>query len=94
MAIPSLIKQPTEDRLYGMDFAALLSSGESLAGITSVVATPTGLTLSGSPSIAGTFAQQRILGGTAGIKYTVTFIVTTTQSNTLEGEGILQVKDI
>lgn len=94
MSTPSLIKQPAESRLYTMDFSGLLGQGETIAGVTSVTATPSGLTLSGGPTFSGVFANQRIAGGTSGQKYTVTFLVTTSGGNTLEGEGILQVKDL
>lgn len=93
MPVPSLIKQPSESRLFGMDFAARLGNDELLT-VTSVSASPTGLTLSGSPGISGTEATQRIAGGTSGVKYKVTFVVVTAGGNTLEGEGILQVKDL
>jgi hypothetical protein len=94
MSTPSLIKQPAENRLYSMDFSGLLAVGETIAGVSSVVATPSGLTLVGSPSYSGVYAMQRISGGTANTRYKVTFVVTTTAGNTLEGEGYLQVKDI
>lgn len=94
MSVPSLIKQPSESRLYSMDFSALLAKGETLSSVSSVVSTPAGLTLSGAASVSGVFAQQRITGGTSGIEYIVTFVVLTSAGNTLEGEGILQVKDL
>jgi hypothetical protein len=94
MAIETLIKQPAESRLYAFDFSALLAVNEDLATVDSVTADVAGLTFSGSPTIVGPLAQQRILGGTAGIRYKITIRVTTNQSNILEGEGILQVKDL
>jgi hypothetical protein len=92
MSAPSLVKQPAESRMYTMDFSPLLGTGETLTGVTSVTALPADLTLSGVPTYSGVFAQQRIAGGTAGVKYVVTFLVTTSGGNTLEGEGVLQVK--
>lgn len=77
-----------------MDFAALLARGETLTAVSSVVASPSGLTLSGIAAVSGTLAQQRISGGVSGKEYKVTFIVTTTAGNTIEGDGILQVKDL
>jgi len=96
VSTPSAVKQPAESRLFAMDFTALLGVGETLAGVTSVTALPASpaLTLSGAATYSGAFASQRILGGTAGVRYKVTFVVTTSASNTLEGEGILQVKDL
>lgn len=93
MAEPqSFIKQPTESRAYTMDFAPNMSTGETITSVTSVVSTPTGLTV-GSNTISGQRAQVRLSGGTAGIAYNVTFIVVTSLSNTLEAEGILVVTD-
>lgn len=94
MAVPSLIKQPAESRLYSMDFSPLLQPGETIASVVSVTAAPVGLTLNGSASYAGQKAFQRIEGGTAGESYKVTFVVTTSDSNTLESEGILQVREL
>lgn len=94
MSVPTLIKQPSENRLYSMDFAANLDEGETILSVSSVVAAPPGLTLSGSASASGTRASQRILGGTDGVLYKVTFIVVTSSGNTLEGEGFLRVKEL
>jgi len=89
----TLIKQPAESRLYTVDFSPILGEGESITAATSATAAPAGLTL-GSPSYTATTASVRISSGTAGQLYKVTFRVTTDASNTLEGEGLLQVKDI
>jgi hypothetical protein len=94
MAASSLIKQPAESRLYTMDFAANMDEGETISGVTSVAATPSGLTLSGPATFSDTRAFQRIAGGTAGVSYKVTFLVTTSAGNTLEGEGLLLVRDL
>lgn len=93
MSTPSLIKQPSDDRIYTMDFAALLASSETINGVTSVTAEPTGISIDGVATFGGTMAQQRISGGTSGITYKVTFIVTTTEGNILEGEGFLVVRN-
>lgn len=94
MAAQTLIKQPGESRLYSMDFSGLLAAGETLASVDSVVDSPVGVTFDGSPVASGVYAQQRISGGTSGIKYKVTMTVTTSAGNVLEGEGVLQVKDL
>lgn len=94
MSTPSLIKQPSESRQFSMDFSALLAPGESISSVTSVTALPAGLTLSGAPVSSGAIATQRIAGGTNAIRYVVTYVVLTSLGNTLEGEGILQVKDL
>lgn len=94
MAIPQLIKQPTENRVYSLEFAPNLDAGETIESVISCVAEPEGLTLSGSPSASGTRATQRIAGGTDGVTYKVTFVVQTSNSNILEGEGYLRVTAI
>lgn len=96
MAIPTVIKQPSESRLYTMEFAALLGSGETLSTVVSVtvdkVTTPA-LVTSGQV-VSGSQLQFRLAGGLNGTKYKVTGVVTTSASNTLEGEGIVQLEDI
>lgn len=96
MATPTVIKQPTESRLFSMEFAALLGAGETLVGITSVTITPTTaspLTSSGN-ALSGTQAQFRLTAGLTNTRYKVTVIVTTSLGNTLEGEGYCQVEDL
>lgn len=90
----SLTKQPGESRLYSMDFSGLLGRGESLDSVISVTNDQSGLVLDGVPTIVGNLAQQRISGGTLGVTYRVTIRVLTDQGNTLEGEGILQVRNL
>lgn len=87
------VKQPAESRLFSMDFTADLSPAEVLV-TASCTAAPTGLTLTGPASVNSKVAQQRIAGGTAGTRYKVTFVVTTSLGNTLEAEGYLLVKDL
>lgn len=94
MRTPTLTKQPAESRLFEMDFAAMLATGETLSSVSSVTAAPAGLTLTGAASASGTSAFQRIEGGTAGVTYRVTFVVVTSNGNTLEGEGNLAVRDL
>lgn len=77
-----------------MDFSALMAEGESITTVDSVTAVPSGLTFVGPAVAAGTRAQQRISGGTDKVAYKVTIRVSTSGGNTLEGEGILQVRDI
>lgn len=97
MSTPTLIKQPSESRLYTMDFAANCAVGETISSVTSFAAdTPTGATALtvGGASCSGTTASARISGGTDGKQYKVTVLVLTSAGNTLEGEGILQVRDL
>lgn len=94
MATPALVKQPGENRLYSMDFAANLDDGETIASVTSVSCTPSGLDISTTPVANGTQAQQRIFGGTDGVQYKITIVVLTSGGNTLEGEGYLTVRQL
>lgn len=88
--IPILEKQPSESLLYDMDFVGRMEDDVTLTAVVSVTGAPTGLTI-GSASYSGTRAQFRISGGTAGTKYKLTVVVTTSDGNTLEGEGNLFV---
>lgn len=89
----TLVKQPSESRLFSMDFSGLLASGETVSGVTSATADKAGLVL-GAPAFTTSAAQVRISGGTDGVTYKITFVVTTSLSNTLEGEGLLSVEDL
>lgn len=97
MSIPSVVKQPSESRLYSMDLSALMGPGESIASIVSVTkdkVTSPDLVI-GPAVFSGSVAQFRLSGGKANTKYKVTVIVTTTPgANTLEGEGLIQLEDI
>jgi len=87
-------KTPDEVRKYDMDFAADLASGDSLTG-TPIVSeeTSTDLTIT-AVSISGSIAQCKISGGVDGRDYVVRWqVTTTTQSETLEALGRLQVID-
>lgn len=90
--VQKLDKQPSESRVYDIDFAANLATGETINAVSSLTAAPSGLTL-GSASFTNTKAQVRISGGVTGTQYKITAIVTTSDSNTLEGEGNLLVLD-
>jgi hypothetical protein len=92
MALTTVIKQPSESRLFTMEFAALLADGETVTGITSVTVAPvtaSPLTASGN-TFAGTQIQFRLAGGLETTRYKVTAIITTSSGNTLEGEGLVQ----
>jgi len=98
--LPTLEKQPSEGLLYDMEFLGRLAEGETLTAVTSFTAVPnidtapldTPLTI-GTPAASGTRAQARISAGTSGTKYKITVVVTTSASNTLEGEGYLFVRN-
>lgn len=95
--IPDLTKQPSESRTYTFDFGNNLQEGESIASINSFTyaADDTALT-AGTPAFAGDLVQCRLSGGTDGVNYKITVIVTTNTpfSNVLEGEANLFVRAI
>lgn len=99
----SLTKQPNESRLYDMDFTKLLGT-ETIASVDSVTqqkfdkatrtyAVTTDLDI-GTASFSGALAQVRIADGLTTESYKVTFIVTDSVGNVLEGDGILVVVDL
>jgi hypothetical protein len=101
----TLDKQPSEDRLYDMDFSPRLATGETLSGAPTMIEetvdqTDGSLTVStdltmGTPTISGQVAQVRISGGVDQTLYKVTFQdALTTNANKVEAEGLLMVADI
>ncbi len=89
-----LIKQPSESRVYAIDFQKLLASGDSVKTISSLTTSPAAqLTLS-SQRIVTPKVLVRVQDGVAGTLYAITCIVTTTLGDTLEGEGELEVKNL
>jgi hypothetical protein len=96
MAIPTVIKQPSESRLYTMEFAALLGTDETILSVSSTAVTPvTDPTLSLSGTVfSDTIVQFRLSSGLTGKRYKVTIVVTTSAGNTIEGEGFVQSEDL
>jgi len=98
VSAPSVVKQPSESRLYEMDFSLLLGEAETIVTVDSVTVDPApesgGLSLDGPATAVGAVVRQRISGGTAGVRYKVTIVVTTSAANVLEGEGIMHVRDL
>jgi hypothetical protein len=92
MSIDTLVKQPSESRLYTMDFSANLAASETIDSISSVTANISGLTI-GTPVVGTRSAQARISGGTVDVLYKVTFVVVTSAGNTLEAEGYLKIEN-
>jgi len=75
-----------------MNFAADLAVGETIASITSVTGSPSGLTISEQTIDVGGKKIQCRFAGTPG-SYKVTGKVATSDDNVIEGDGILLVKD-
>ena len=89
-----LVKQPSETLPYAIDFTNLLPTGDTLASVTSVTATPSGtghLTL-GTAAISGTEVQFTIAGGEERT-YRIEALVVTAAGNIIEGDGRLLVAD-
>lgn len=95
------VKSPNETRLAAVSFSGCLDSGETLTGTPTI--TCSGLTL-GSKQVsvgaltidgvsvpAGEAVTFTITDGTAGTKYTITIVVSTTAGQTLERFVTLQV---
>ncbi len=91
-----LVKRAAESRVYSMDFSQLpeIAGGAALAGVASVTASPSGLTV-GTGTIAGNTVHATLSGGTDGVLYQVSFTVTTNANPpaTLVGIGYLLVDD-
>jgi hypothetical protein len=85
-----LMKTALESLLVHMDFSDDVAPTESIASITSVSSTPTGLTL-GTPVYDDDTVQLRVASGTAGITYTVSVQVLTDKNTIFVGSGQIQV---
>ena len=91
--LTTLYKQPSESRLYSVDFSANLGTGETITSVISFVAVPAGLTLDPAVAISGGTVQKRISGGAAGKQYKITADILTSASNILEAECYLNVME-
>lgn len=89
-----LIKQPSESRVYAVNFRNLLAPGDSIDDVTSVSASPAAELTIGTPVIASPRVKFRIEDGNVGTSYKITVVVTTTNGDTLEGDGDLEVTNL
>lgn len=91
-------KDPSEVDDRGLDFAALLETGETLSGtptvtvtvVTGTDANPSAIK-SGAASISGSIVWQRLTGGVAGVVYKIKVSVGTSTSRTLVACAHLRV---
>jgi len=97
--LPVLLKQPGETRKLRMDFASLLI-GASIVSVDSVAQESQGqvpasddVTL-GTATFDGSYVLVPVSGGTDGERYKITVIVTDSDGNVLEGDGMLYVRDL
>lgn len=92
-------KDPEEAFACAFDFALELIEGETLTGTPSITvavvdgadASPASLK-SGAPVIEGGRVLQRLVGGVAGVTYSLTCIASTSEGNTLARAAILPVE--
>ena len=99
-----LCKQPAENRKFSIEFNNLLATSETVTSISSISSekidgTTTDLTI-GTTGIESSATSSKnslitfwISGGTTGNNYRIEAIVGTSESATLEGDGILYVSD-
>ena len=89
----TLVKQPGEDLLYGMDFTNLLATGETISSVTSFLEITTSDLTIGSGTIKSAVVEFRVSGGTHGVRYRIEVIIVTSDSNTRVADGLLLVRD-
>ena len=88
-----LAKDPDEIRIMTFDWVMGLNSAQTVSGINDWAASPSGLTFSQQTIVAGGLqTSAKIAGGTAGTIYVVTNTITTSDGETLEESGKLEVK--
>jgi hypothetical protein len=99
-----LCKQPAEQRKFSIEFNNLLATSETVTSITSISSekidgTVTDLTIAttgietSATSSKNSMVTFWVSGGTTGNTYKIEAIVGTSDSATLEGDGILFVTD-
>lgn len=87
-----LYKQPSETKIFYIEFENQLASGDSLSTITSVLEATGDITIA-STSITGTTVKATYSGGTDGTTYTIVAIVVTANGETIETDVYLRVID-
>ena len=93
-----LDKTVAESILFDCNLSKRMRTADTIASISSVVATRRALVVGsseltvGDKAFSGTIAQVRLSGGTAGEEYIIVFTVLTTAGDTITGSGILQVQ--
>ncbi len=87
-----LTMQPGELKHFAVDLVDKIKSGDSLASVTSVTGSPSGLTISAT-GISGTTVTFSATTETEAT-YLISAIAVTTDGETLEGNGYLIVADV
>jgi len=92
-----LVKAPAERRYYSMDFSALMDSDETIISINSITSEKRGGDISNllidGTGINGQTVEMYISSGTDYSTYRVEVQITTSDSNILQGDGLLKVSD-
>jgi len=100
--VTRLCKQPAEVRKFQMEFYNALGSSETINGISSINyetldGVTSGLLITNSGIATGlgpnSLVEMVISNGSDGETYRIEVLVTTSDSQTLEGDGILFVSD-
>jgi len=100
--VTRLCKQPAEVRKFQMEFYNALGTNETLSTISSINyetldGVASGLTITSSAIATGlgpnSLVEMVISDGSDGETYRIEVLVTTSDSQTLEGDGILFVSD-
>jgi hypothetical protein len=92
-------RHPSESYPLGLDFAALLSTGETVTSGTVTASVVEGTDASvatrftGAVAIDGAIVKRRFTGGVAGVLYLVTAVAQTDAGNTFESCAYLQIED-
>lgn len=88
IAAPLRCQQVADSLVWSVDMAPLLDSGETLSAVSSVVAAPTGPTISGA-TLNGTAVEFRAADLTSGEQHRFKCLVTTSGSNTRRADIII-----
>lgn len=88
----TLVKQPSEIRTYKMDFRRSLDRDDLISGVVSVSAYPDSITVD-NPSSSDKTVSFRVSGGNDGESYNIRVIVSTSLGQTIEGDGLLVVRE-
>jgi len=94
------VKQPSEKRMFTMDFSAKMNTAETIEATTPAPAVTSTMSCDGVSdltitdiNITGQLVTMLIAGGTSGIRYRIAVVITTNLGYILEGDGILKVSN-
>jgi len=95
MPLTSLVvieKQPSETLILAMDFSSWIDSDVTLT-LDEVISSPDGLTIV-DEVVSGQTVRMAVSEGDSGQNYRVQVTVTTSEAETLVGDGLLKVRGI